>query len=136
MSERKPPSLAFTAFERALLRSADADEAPHGAAGRALLALGVGTSHAAVSQSASGAAVQTPGAAWTLWQKPLLIGVLARQRDRAPRNVHAVPHCPAAVANSTSPGSSFPRGNAGAQGSSRKNGSDRSARSDSGSRRA
>lgn len=76
MSERKPPALAFTAFERALLRSADADEAPHGAAGRALLALGVGTSHAAVSQSASGSAVQTPGAAWTLWQKPLLIGVL------------------------------------------------------------
>jgi hypothetical protein len=76
MSERKPPSLAFTAFERALLRSADADEAPAGAARRALLALGVGTSHAAVSQSASGSAVPTPGAAWTLWQKPLLIGVL------------------------------------------------------------
>jgi hypothetical protein len=76
MSERKPPSLAFTAFERALLRSADADEAPQGAAARALLALGVGTSHAAVSQSASGSAVQTPAAAWTLWQKPLLIGVL------------------------------------------------------------
>lgn len=78
MNERRAPSLAFTEFERALLRSADTDEAPDGAAARALVALGVGTSHTAVSQSAggaNGAAVQ-PSAAWSLWQKPLLIGVL------------------------------------------------------------
>src|SRR5687768_68775 len=79
MNERRSPLLAFTAFEQALLRSAEADEAPRGAAERALLALGAGASHAAVSLhagSAAGAAVPSPNPAWSLWQKPLLIGVL------------------------------------------------------------
>lgn len=78
MNERRSPLLAFTAFEQALLRSADADEAPRGAAERAVVALGVGTNLSAISTNAAGATAPVPSAspAWSLWQKPLLIGVL------------------------------------------------------------
>lgn len=74
MSERTPAVLAFTSFERALLRAADADEAPPGALARAQLALGAGA-QPATATPANGTSAPT-NAAWSLWQKPLLLGVL------------------------------------------------------------
>lgn len=124
MNERRPPLLAFTDFERALLRSAEEDEAPSGAAARALLALGVSTSHAAISQNAGGASSSGhgSGAAWSLWQKPLLIGVLGgvgvalsvRMIDGPPpRAVPAVSQVPvaahSAIAAAPSPPAMRPR---------------------------
>lgn len=76
MSDRSPALLAFTSFERALLRSADQDEAPAGGAERVMSALGVTAALPNPANAACETSASSANTAWSLWQKPLAIGVL------------------------------------------------------------
>jgi hypothetical protein len=76
MSDRSPALLAFTSFERALLRSADQDEAPAGGAERVMSALGVTAALPNPANAACETSASSANTAWSLWQKPLVIGVL------------------------------------------------------------